>query len=494
MAEDTSVLRGGQARIFVQADGISPAFAYEYFGCMQLDGPSKDLGEPDPVYCPSSSQRDKWDIIDEVPKTEALGTTDFTQRMDRFLRDAWWDIKQKKCLFNAQIVISNCARPDDFNNWEAKILLDRSRLTNFTLPTFNPLTGDDNAALDLTGSLTFRDFSPIRPLRFGEVLDTTIVAEALDAIYYDILTCGECGTPSDGCQKAYILTRANTGSPGLSSQLVYTLDGGSTGAGLDIPALGGLSGNRLAAVGNYLVVVSEAAQGHAYSLFSNVDAGVTAWTLVTSGYVAGAGPRALWSKSPSETLVAASDGYIYLMTNPTQAVTVVTDGSITTQNLNDIHGHGRVVVAVGDSNAVLVSTNGGNTFSLITGPLVGQNLSAVWVLNDNIWFIGTGNGNLYYTTNGGDTWTENTPDANITTINDIQFSGDVVGALAVQVGGASRVYRTTDSGYSWWYTEPAITGLPTAERYNTVAVCGNNNVLAAGRVSSGGDGIACIAA
>lgn len=491
---DTNILRGGQARIFVQADGVSPAFPYLYFGCMQLDGPSKDLGEPDPVYCPSTSQRDKWDIVDEVPKTEALGTTDFTQRMDRFLRDEWWEIKQKKCLFNVQIVVSNCARPDDFNNWEAKILLDRARLTNFTLPTFNPLTGDDNAALDLTGSLTFRDFSPIRPLRFGEVLDTTIVAEALDAIYYDVATCGECGVPSDGCQKLYILTGANSGSPGLSSQIVYSLDGGSTGAAIDIAALGGLSGNRLAAVGNYLVVVSEAAGGHAYSLFSDIDAGTTSWTLVTSGYVPGSGPRALWSKNPSNTLVAAADGYIYLISNPTQAATVITDGSLTTQDLNDIHGNGSTVVAVGDSNAVLVSTNGGKTFSLITGPEVGQNLSAVWVMNDNVWFVASGTGNLYYTSNGGDTWVETTPDANITTINDIQFSGDVVGAMSVQVGGSSRVYRTTDSGYSWWYTEPAVTGLPTAERYNTVAVCGNNAILAAGRVSSGGDGVAAIAA
>src|SRR5574341_913246 len=149
MAIDPNILRSGQVRIFVQSDGIGPAYPYLYFGCMSLDGPSKDLGEPDPVYCPSSAQRDKWDIVDEIPKTEALGTTDFTQRMDRFLRDAWWDIKERKCLFNVQAVIDSCGRPDDFNTWEAKILLDRVRLTNFTVPALNALAGDDNAAVDL---------------------------------------------------------------------------------------------------------------------------------------------------------------------------------------------------------------------------------------------------------------------------------------------------------------------------------------------------------
>jgi hypothetical protein len=52
------------------------------------------------------------------------------------------------------------------------------------------------------------------------------------------------------------------------------------------------------------------------------------------------------------------------MANPATAVTVLTDGSVTVQNLNDIRGKGRTIVAVGASNAVILSENGGSTWSL----------------------------------------------------------------------------------------------------------------------------------
>ncbi len=490
---DVNITRGGQARIFIQEGGASPANPYIYMGCMSLDDGSKDLGEPDPVYCPSSEQRDAWDIVDEIPKAESLGTSSFTQHMDRFLNDVWWDIKERRCKFNMQAILTNCNRPDDIQMWDAKILYDNTRMTNMSHGAFNPLSGDDNAAVDITGSLTYRDLAPIRQIKFGEVLDTLVLAEVLDGVYNDVISCGDCGTPSDGCQKFYLLTLANSGSPGLSSQIVRSLDGGSTGIAIDIPVFGGLSGNRLAPVGNRLVVISQANGGHAHSLFSNLDAGVVSWSLVTTGYVATKGPRAIFSLSPAQTFIAAAGGYIYLMTDPTKAVTVLTDGSISTQDLNDIHGKGRTIIAVGGSNAMLVSRNRGVSFSAVTGPKPGIALNTVFVFSDSIWFVGTADGDGFYTINGGVSWTEFTPDAGITVFNKIRFFNDTVGYIAVQLGGVARVYRTTDSGATWHHEAPSISGLPTAERINVVVPCGNNICLAAGRISSAGDGLVAVA-
>jgi photosystem II stability/assembly factor-like uncharacterized protein len=489
--QDVSILQGGQVRVFIQKDGISPASGYLYYGCLSLDGPTQDLGTPDPVYCPSSNQRNAWDIVDSVPKVPALGTTDFTQRMDRFLKDVWWELKRKGCNFNLQAVVSKCDRPDDFTKWDAKLLLRDARLTNLKMGALNPLSGDDNAPIDIQGSLIFREMTPINSIQFEEVAGATVVAEVLDGIFYDVVSCGDCGSVSDGCQKLYWLTRANPGSPGLSSQIVYSLDGGATWATIDINALGGVSGNRIAAVGGMLVVVSEAKGGHVYSPFASIDAGTIDWTLVTTGYVAAKSPRAIYSKSTNETYIAAVGGYIYFMSDPTLAVTVLTDGSVTTQNLNDIHGFGRTVVAVGASNAVLKSDNAGETFSLITGPAVGANLTAIWCMSKNVWFIGTGGGALYYTVNGGSTWTQ-ISFGGATVINDIKFENDTIGYMAAEVAGVARVYRTSDSGHSWAYSAPAISGLPTALRINAVAPCGVNEV-AVGGLKTTDDGIIAIA-
>lgn len=493
MSGDINVLKGGDVRVFIQEDGITPAAEYVYYGCLMLDSPNQDLGTPDPVYCPSPTQRGKWDIIDDIPKTPALGTADFTAHADRTLSDIWFDLKRRGCKFNMQAVVGACQRPDDFTDWEAKLAFFGARLNNLGLTGLNPLTGDDNAVVDFTGTISFQDWEPIRAMKFGEVADSTIVAEALDGFYYDVAQCGECGTPSDGCNHLFVLTAASGGSPGLSSQLVYSLNGGDTWATIDINTLAGLAGNRAAPMGDKIVVVSQASGAHHYSPVSSVIAGTQNWTKIDSGYVATKGPRAIYVKNSNQAFIAAAGGYIYFLSGATVAAVVVTDGSVTTQDLNDIAGHGKVIVAVGGSNAVVYSENDGDTFTLVTGPAVGVNLTAVWVQSNTVWIVGAGNGKLYYTLNSGATWTEIPIGAGVSVINDIHFENDVVGYIAVERGGVADVFRTTDSGNSWQNSRPHVSGLPTAVRANFVFSCGNNRVLAGGRKTAGGDGMVAIA-
>lgn len=491
-AQDANILQGGQVRIFIQKDGVSPANPYYYYGCLSLDGPSQDLGTPDPVYCPSTSKRNTWDIVDSIPKVQALGTTDFTQHADKRLNDVWWELKEKGCKFNMQAVISACDRPDDFSRWTSKLLFEGVRLTNIALGALNPLSGDDNAAVDITGSLSFDRFTPLRPLSFGEEAGATVLAEVLDGVFNDNVSCGECGSISDGCQKTYWLTVANPGSPGNSSQIVYTIDGGANWHTLDINVLGGLSGNRIAVVGNELVVVSQTYGGHAHESFTDINAGLVNWSGVKTGYVAGKSPRCIYSKSTQETFIGAQGGYIYLMVDPSTGVSVLIDGTVSAQDLNDIHGFGQTVVAVGASNAIQYSANAGDTWALVVGPTPGVNLTAVWCLSEIMWFVGTGNGKLYYTTNAGTTWTQITIGTGISVINDIQFADSVVGYMAVEHAGAARVYRTSDSGVHWTY-QGDMTSIPTALRMNVVVPCNVNVLGVGGIVTAGGDGIIAFA-
>lgn len=155
MPNDIAVMKGGDVRIFVQSEGANPGVAYDYLGCLTLTGTSQSLGEPDPVYAPSAELRNVFDIIDEVSKAPSLGTADFTQRADRFLREEWWDIRRRGCVFNMQAVIGRCTRPDDFTQWESKVLIVGTRLTKIGLGDLNPLDGGDNKAIDITGSLRF---------------------------------------------------------------------------------------------------------------------------------------------------------------------------------------------------------------------------------------------------------------------------------------------------------------------------------------------------
>lgn len=493
---DVNIAKLGGWRVFIQDGGSSPDNPYNYYGHISLTGLPQELGASTLVQIPSSAVRNKWDNIDLIPASEGLVTTEFTQRMDKFLRDFWWQQSRNNCLLNLAVVYDDCGRPDDVNSFAGKIILRKARLTNFDPfggGAINPQSGDENAVVDMTGSLEILNRDEFRPLAFEEVADAALLAQVLDIVVADKPQCGDCGTPSDGCQTMYALQVANSGSPGLSSQIIRTRDGFNTSAAVDIPTLGGSSGSALAAIGRYLVVVSNASESHHWALISDINAGTPNWSEVSGGYVGSSGPNAIYSKSPARSFIAGDGGYIYLLTNPTSAVQVLSDGSATSQNLNAIDGFGATVVAVGASNAVIASHNDGRTFATITGPSPGNALTAIEVIDERLWWVGTDNGEVWYTVDGGDTWTQKTLAADLGHIDRIVFVNEIVGYISARPNtGDARIYRTADNGYSWHNSEPYLDNLPAATSYNALAVCGYNTVVAGG-VQAGNDGILAVA-
>lgn len=495
MTEDINLAKGGLFRVYVQHAGSSPANPYDYVGCLSLGGIQEDLGQGEPIYCPSSEVMGQFDIVDITSPPQALATTDFTQRMSLLLKDFWWDLRRRKCEFNIFIKAGRCARPDDPHDFSAGILVKKAKATAFNTGAMNPQNED--SATDLTGSIQMRDFDRFLPLYFGEVADAIVLDEALDGIFADKAQCGDCGAPSDGCQKMYVLTDTVPGSPSLSPQLAYSKNGGGLWAADFVNSLSNQVPNRLAQVGTRLVVISQVDTAHHHKLQATIDSGVTGgWTRVSGGYVATKGPRAIYSKSPAQTFIVGAGGYIYFMSNPTAAVSVLSDGSVTTQDLNDVRGVGSTIVAVGNSNAVVVSHNDGRTWSVVTGPAVGVNLTTVEVVTKRIWWVGAANGKSFYTIDEGKAWVEATPDSSIAAVNRIRFVDELVGYMTVEVGGAARVYRTKDNGYSWHFETPYVTGIPAALRFNFIAPCpGNYNVaLAGGLAPVGSDGLVALGA
>lgn len=493
---DVNIARSSQFSIFVQPDGSAPGNEYLYVGCMSLGGFTEDLGTGDPIYCPSSETPGVFNIVDTTSPPSTPPTTDFTQHMSRLLNDFWWGLRKRKCEFNFVVKGSNCARLDDPDDFQSKIIARKAKVTNFTTGAFHSL-GED-AVVDLTGSLQLRSFDRFLPIQVGETADTSTFSEALDGIYADKSQCGNCGEVSDGCQKAYVLTTTITASPALSAQLVHTKNGGATWVTDDITTLATQAANALARVGTRIVVVSSVDLAHHHKPQSTIDAGTSGgWTRVSSGYVTTKGPRAIWSRNTNETYIAAAGGYVYFMSNPTAAVTVLTDGSVTVQNLNDIRGAARTIVAVGASNAVIVSNNDGRTWSLVTGPAVGVVLNTVEVVTASVWYIGCANGKSFYTTDAGTTWVEMTPDSSITNVSKIRFVDEIVGYMTATLAASVRLYRTADNGNTWHYDGSYVSGLPAAAQYDFVSPCPNdyNTVLVGGlKVSPSTDGIIGIGA
>lgn len=498
MIEDPNLAKLSMFRVFLQEDGINPSNDYNYHGDLTLGGLNEPQGDLTPIYLPSPDQRGEWIIVGFTRSVPGLVTTDFTSRMQRTLRSVWWQLRKTRCPFNAQVLVGDCQQPDDLNDWLAKMLLNRTVITDLTGPVINPLTGEEEDVANLTGSLTMLSMEVIYPLLFQEYADTEILSDAVDGFYNSLITCGDCGDADKGCDDLFVLTIADAGSPGLSSQIVYTRDDKSTFVVRDINTLGGASASRMIPMGKFLVVISEDDGAHHVISFKNLYANSpTGWSRVT-GYASGGSPRAIHRLSATRAIVAGAGGHIYRLTNATAAPTILSDGSITTQNFNDVGGNGNVIVVVGNSNAVVVSVNKGDSFTLKAaidqdGILLGGNITAVSVISNNQWFIGV-NGELWYTLDQGDSYIQQSDwPADINVINDIKFVDEQVGYIAAEAGGVGRVYRTDTVGNVWDNDAPAIDGLPTAVRYNFVAPCQFNEVAAGGRITAGGDGVLAVA-
>ena len=490
-ASNVEYLKGGNARVFPQ---FSPIGNPEYYGCAQIDSVSQGLGDPDVEMCPSNTTANQWILLDSTPKAPELGSFNLAQKMDIYLRDSWHKRARMACEFTMYVTIGKCSKVDSFDAWEGAVIFDGVRLTSKDYDgVFNPTDGGDNATIKFNLPMSFKDSYIVRQIAFGEQADAVALADILDGFYYDTVNCGSCDTPSDGAQRLYFLAQANAGSPGLSSQFLRTINGGSTWTALDIPVLGGASANRAAPMGSRAIVVSENLGGYAWSEFSDIDAGTVNWTAVTSGFVVSKAPRAIYVKSSYEAFLAGAGGYVYFLNNAGDApYRILTDGSVSSANLNDIHGLGDVVVAVGANNVILRSYNNGGSFSLVVGPAVGVNLTAVWVMDRNFYYVGTGNGKLFRTTDGGTTWTQVAGQWAV--INDIQFYDKHVGYMSVEINNTARVYRTINGGLSWDY-QRRISGLPTSQRINVVVPnpYDANIVAAGGRKTSGGDGLIAVA-
>lgn len=492
MPDSVLITKQGEVSSFAFAENNPDELPGYLGGCLALQSLSQEKGDRTPIFCKDPSIANKYNIVDYQLGAPSLGETSIQEKLPRNVAAYVYELFQRNCPNVILNKIGNCGRPDDLSQFESILWVRGLTSTNIEFSELQSLAGESNE-VTATGNANFIDFGFFYPVRLGEKADTTVVAEVLDIIYADAESCGDCGTASDGCDKIYAITRSNTGSPGLSGQLVYTTNAWATNTGVDIQPLGGRDPSRITAVGNYLVVISETDGSLVYTLKSSISS--TSWTRVTSGFVVGASPRAIYAQATNRVFIVGQGGYIYLATNITSGVSVSQDNSLTTQRGNDIAGIGQTVVAVHNNNVIQVSQNLGDSWSLVTGPAVGVNLTTVAVRSSQEWYVGTANGKLYYTKDAGTTWTQrNLPNqSNLLVVNRIKFSTDnpLHGVIAVEDNTRGYLYRTVSGGREWYDSTPAISvsSSATPRRFNGIALCGDNDINAGGLESGSTDGL-----
>lgn len=493
----TVVQQSGQSRIFLVPYGAGPGKSLDYDGRARAQAVADPAGDATPIYEPDPFNYGRFNTVGTVRGAPGL-VTETLERRRTYGVSSWKRLKDVGCVVDVHVNFGLCSNPDAHNDAELIDVFEQASITAYNTTDLGALGPDNNAAVNEMLPFSAQAYYQIDPqLRLTELNPSGVTREILDIDICDRINCGTCGPVSDGCNKIFALSVAAGGSPGLPADVIVSSDGGATWGKTNIDTLAVASSpNHAACVGVYYVVTSTASPYIHYALQSEILAspGSETWTSNTNGINVAGTPNAIFAYASSQVWVAGTGGYIYKYADIQGTPVIQTAGTVTAQNLNAIHGSDEDnLVAVGASNAVIFTTDGGLTWQSVTGPAPAIALNTVWVKDQDTWFVGTAGGRLYYTDNQGVTWTQIAfPGNGAGTVTAIKFNetpsqtvGWMAHATATPVG---RILRSLDGGNNWDVLPKVGTG-PTVQRFNDVAVCNNVNIAYPAGLGATTDGV-----
>lgn len=470
--------------------------SYEY--ALRMAGVTQGFGDIEKIENPDPYNYGKYIQIGSNRGATERATTTLEGRYAMSLKSTLLELARKGCAVDVQLHVGKCTDPSDPNTFEKAIVLEDAYLTNWSTEDLGNLASGDEAVVNESADISAVDVYEILPMSFGEKAGSIVTNELLDIALCDSASCGDCEEESSGCEKVYAISKGAGGSPNTPPDIVFSLDGGITWYAHDIDTLAtGVDPSGIACLGDYVVVVCNAEDALTYVLKSTLDSLVDpAWTEVTTGFVAAGSPNDI-DVANGVAFICGDGGYMYSTTDPTSGVTVLDAGTVTVDNLNAVDALSDIfAVAVGNNGTVIYTANG-QTFTKAAAPVgVLVNLNCVYVKSETEWWVGTSTGRLFYTINGGTTWTEKAfPGSGSGRVDSIVFSSNSIGFMAhATATPAGRILRTYDGGYSWQILPEKSGTLPSNDRVNALAVCEGdpNFVVGVGLGDNASDGFVVV--
>lgn len=490
-----TIVKSGSSRIFTIQFRARHDHAPMFHGFAVAGSLDYGQGDVTSIEVPDPTRYNSWLTASEFQGAADRVTLPLTFRLTYDLSEVL-KLAKLRCAFDVQIHLGACTDPRDFDlGYEKVQVFENALISSYGTTDIGAMSGDDQAGIDEEVEISARTMYEIIPMRYSEVAAGFVGQEIVAISNGDEAGCGDCADPSDGCSKIFALANAPGSSPGVLAEVIATNDGFSTVVESPINTLTLADNVSDGAVvsDSYVVISNETNSLHYATLDDILDGEIDPWTEVTAGFVIGGEPNAIVSVSPLDTWIVGDGGYVYFSASPADGVEVMDAGSATAEDLHDVDAYDTDnIVAVGNNNAV-VYTIDGSTFSAVTGPAPGVNLTAVAMRGEKEWWVGTANGKVYVTTDRGEHWTEKGLKGSPASIQKIGWSNETVGFIAAATAApAARLYRTINGGYSWTLDPRATVGiLPAADRINDFTFCPNdpNKIYAGGLADDASDGI-----
>jgi len=478
----------GQAAIWLQRHG--PNTKPEFLGCHALEDIEDpgDAGEVTLLYCPDPADVTRYKVSGSyvTPATDPVSTTISTR-----VKAAMDLIEKAKCRGNLFLHKFDCGRRDLFSNYQRSFILQKYQKGPTTYGTMASMQPDDEEASSLSAELQAESLVKVVPVSGGRESIAAVGDLYAVAPLYTAQCPGDCGGLIEDGDWLVAVGSALDGSAAATAD-VWIKQGAAGWAAAAADPFGG--GEGIAAVvvvpisstvNRIIVARGTPDAGNPAEIAYSDDLGAT-WTAVNVGAVNGqfmAGPGALFAIDQYNIWAVTSGGYIYKSEDGGLTWTAQESGVLAAQTFYQVKFLSTSFgVVAGDANSILVTTNGGTTWSLVTGPAgqAAQAIMALAIVTERRWFLGYGDGELWYTEDAGTTWAQRRFSGDgVGTMQSISFANEMVGMmLHDNASPVGAILRTIDGGYSWdAVSTPANAGL------NAIHVFDPNLAVAVGNVS-----------
>lgn len=486
------IVRSPHSRVFLTQGGAGPANTPLYSGYGRAGAPSQAFGDLTPVYAPSASDYDKFDVVDTIQGQRDLPQMpiDFYQTFGLSLA---LEMAQQGCPIEIHVHQGACKNPSDFDRgYQRALVFQSARITNWSANDLGAYGGDQNEPIMETVDTTAMNMFQLTPVTAGLVGGSVITDEIQRIIFVDKVTCGDCGIPSNGTNVALALQAESSGSPGIGPAIIYTKDGGANWTKRNIASAAvAETAVDIGVFGSWLVVAAGGSNDrlHYCNITDFLNAEET-WATVTTGIVAAGSPKAFVPIDRLSGYLLGDGGYVYFIDqNVPQGVDLLSSGGTTTANL--IAGHSydtKSAFFVGATNVILATDNKGQSFRLLSGPSAkaAVQINAVYAWTANTLLIGYNDGSAYYSVDGGRNWVAASVDP-VSIIYDIKGSNDTVLWMAVKrTDGTADVFRSINGGNSFVAIgDVNNSNFPSADHINAIAATPDNvNVVFAGGLAA----------
>jgi len=422
--------------------------------------------------------------------TGAPGETTDTLTMKRLVADRK-KTDLKNCFFNVdQRRMCGGINADAWNDWTEIIRRCRGKATERGIPgtAYEGENVEQVVSFPWT-SLYSQDLYRVT----GEIAAADGAGAAAAIMLTDLIATQPARCP-DGCddqQDCVVVAVTETVALGTSF-LITNLHGGDLdewNTPVALTVMGANSATQIAGVGSFIVITSVADT----AIIRSDDLGTTQVRVTTTDMTAHA-PTSVDMIDQSFVIIGGADGYVFGSWDAARTWETLDAGNATTNPVTRImiaRSNPQVIYGVcAAADVVIKSENGGKTWYATTATgMAGTGPTALCIGDDeNHVLIGTDAGELWETSDGGVTWTEQAlidglgTKANVT-IADIVYCGCGVWGLITENSASWEryFYRNVDNGASGHWAQP--------EQYEAVAAnkviagltnCGPNGFIAGG--------------